>query len=105
MIIEVCDKLALHSDGWWMPHVCVAGSCALFGVFGGTPGRVVGAIAAVCWSSACLLLDLTDPIFPPGAISHELGLWTYALHLFGMLLPLVAMGLTVGAMRRAGHPS
>ena len=97
MILEVCDKLPLHWDDWWMPHIWAAGLCLISAAFGGRTGVVVGALAAACWSSACLALDLTDPIFSPDAIVRELGLWTYALHVLGMLLPVVAIGLTVSA--------
>jgi hypothetical protein len=100
MILEVCDKLPLHWYGWWTPHAFVAGFCALCGAFGGMPGRVVGSIVAACWSAGCLVRDLSDPIFTPDAIVDELGPWTYALHVLGMLLPAMAIGLVLWTMRR-----
>jgi hypothetical protein len=103
MLFEVCDKLRMHWDGWWMPHVGLAGFCALLGGFGGVPGKIVGYLLALAWGGGCLVSEVTDPIFPPAQILDELGIWTYALHLTGMLLPLVAM-LLVGWIQRRPMP-
>ena|SRR5689334_22972669 len=104
-VIEVCDKLPGHWDGWWIPHVLAAGVCALMRVFGGSAGKLVGYFLAGLWGAVWLSLEWPDEISTPADVVHELGLWTYALHVFGMLLPLVAVAIAGAVRGRTDHVS
>ncbi len=100
LLFEFADKIRWHWDGWWIPHVVVAVFCAGLRIGGQGPGGIVAFLLAGAWCALVLCSEFFDEIAPWTELLHELGAWTWGLHIAASALPLVAVVATHLLLRR-----